>query len=576
MVGARRVRRDAVNRASFLLVLLALTAWAEEPEELVVWKVGETQDDRPVAVGSLQKPFVARAWSRSHPGQQPPRFRCEGGSTCWLPSGHGTSGMTRALSLSCNAYFRRLAREVPADVLEATFLDNAFLVVGPLSPDGAFGLPTPGASVSIRPSALLNAYVRLLRTPWAEGEGVRQAVLAGLRDAAWSGTASGLARRGLWAKTGTTPALDGRPLTTSGWVVAGDDSGWACLALLPHGTGREAAVALDASLAVLRPSSTASRAPPTATRESPVVRVGLFETLRPRRVVARNVGPSPAGSSRGWVGPGRALSLLPGDRLEAGLWELAMPETGLTRRVRGALRCREEQGRLRLVAELSPIEYVSGVLLAELPEAGSDLRVALGAAVLRFLSAGPRHAHADVCDTTHCAWFVGRGPRVGWPRPRRFVLLAARSGDAREVLDPATWTRIVSSSGQGGPNLWTRHCGGHPLSAHFVWGNGDQRVFPCARHGTTSPPWTRLLRRDDLHRALGAGSEELSLVEEQGVWGLRAGSRVLRYDEAHRLLADVLGWDALPSPASRLRPVADGYEVEGVGSGHRVGLCLAD
>ena len=72
-------------------------------------------------------------------------------------------------------------------------------------------------------------------------------------------------------------------------------------------------------------------------------------------------------------------------------------------------------------------------------------------------------------------------------------------------------------------------------------------------------------------RAMAAGAGE-----DQGAWGLRAGSRVLRYDEAHRLLAEVLGWDALPSPASRLRPVAEGYEVEGVGSGHRVGLCLAN
>jgi len=561
-----------------LAAILALTSWAQEPPapELVVWKLGETEEDRPVVVGSLHKPFVARAWSRAHPGRTPPRFRCEGGSSCWFPAGHGVSGMTRALAISCNAYFRQLARQVPADVLEATFRENGFIVTGPLSADGALGLPVTGSSVSIRPSALLTAYVRLVRTPWADGENVRQAVQAGLRDAAWNGTASGLARRGLWAKTGTVPALDGQPLTTSGWVVAGDDSGWACLALLPRGTGREAAVALNDSLAGLRSSSTTPRVARRPGGDPHVVRVALFGMLRPRRVIARNAGPSPAASTHGWVGPGRAVSLLPGDRLESGLWELETSEGGLKRRIHGSLHCREEGGQLRVVAELAPLEYVSGVLLAELPEGSGERRMALGAATLRFLSVGPRHADADVCDTTHCAWFVGRGPRVSWPRPRRHVLLAARSEGAPEVVDSGTWARIVSTSSQAGPSQWTRHCGGQPLSAHYLWGNGDHRVFGCARHGAASSPWTRVLRRDDLHRALGAGSDELTLVEEQGVWGLRVGSRVLGYDQAHRLLADVLGWDALPSPPSRLRPVADGYEVEGVGSGHRVGLCLSD
>jgi hypothetical protein len=66
--------------------------------------------------------------------------------------------------------------------------------------------------------------------------------------------------------------------------------------------------------------------------------------------------------------------------------------------------------------------------------------------------------------------------------------------------------------------------------------------------------------------------------DADGVWGLRlfgpTGARLLRFDEAHRLLAGVLGWDALPSPASRVLRAARGFEAEGLGFGHRVGLCL--
>jgi hypothetical protein len=56
--------------------------------------------------------------------------------------------------------------------------------------------------------------------------------------------------------------------------------------------------------------------------------------------------------------------------------------------------------------------------------------------------------------------------------------------------------------------------------------------------------------------------------------GLR--DRLLLYDELHRLVAARLGWDALPSPPDRFARAAGAYQVDGRGSGHRVGLCLAD
>src|SRR5262245_66597289 len=48
-------------------------------------------------VGSLQKPFISRAWARSHPEGVPPIVHCRGGSMCWRPSGHGALGLRAAL-----------------------------------------------------------------------------------------------------------------------------------------------------------------------------------------------------------------------------------------------------------------------------------------------------------------------------------------------------------------------------------------------------------------------------------------------------------------------------------------------
>jgi hypothetical protein len=302
-------------------------------EDLLIWRLENGRvttaggaPTGPVPVGSLQKPFVARAWAASHPGARPPEFRCTGGSSCWFHPGHGRLGLTRATALSCNAYFRALAEATPQDTLAATLRAEGFSLKDPITPAAAIGLDD-GLAVAITPDALLSAYIRLTREPWPEGDASRLELLAGLRAAALDGTAAALGRRGFWAKTGTSSALDGQPLATSGWAIAVDASGWAILGLLRHGTGREAARALGPTLGRLRPWSTpreiAPRPSATASansrppRAAPArVTVALFSLLHPRVVTARNVSGSPLGSSRGFVGPGGTLALGPGDRLD--------------------------------------------------------------------------------------------------------------------------------------------------------------------------------------------------------------------------------------------------------------------
>lgn len=542
-------------------------------------------EDPPLPVGSLQKPFVAKAWARAHPGSALPRVRCDAASRCWRPEGHGALGLARATELSCNTYFRTLAEQTPREVLESTLRAEGFLVPSPLSADAAIGLEGEQGAVAIQPSRLLEAFVRLVRVPWPAGEAVRRELLAGLREGPLSGTARDLGRRGCWAKTGTVAALDGRPLRTSGWALAVDDSGRALLGLLPEGTGRQAARALAPRLEARGEGLVA---PAGDGREQPatdVVRVALLDMLRPTLVRARNLGRAPVASSRGYVGPGAGLVLSAGDRLSEGLWELSLPGRAFVRRLRGAIACDAGTGgTCRLRAEMTRLEYVAGVVAAELAEPDSNRGVRLGAAVLRFLDAGPRHGAADVCDSTHCAWFVGRGPRLLWPTPQRPVLLAGSWAPAVEegpVLAGAHWTRIVTEAREPGPALWTSHCGGAPLSAHSVWGHADRRVWPCLRHSSRDTrPWSRLWGGEDLAAVFGAPVISLTVVEVEGVWTLRAetgsGRREPRYDEAHRLLAGRLGWDALPSPASRVVAAAGGFRAEGVGLGHRVGLCLGD
>ena len=556
----------------WFLLALAL-AGAARAQRLQTWcleharfQPGPGATDAPMAVGSLQKPFVAQAWAVAHPGEAAPRLACTPRSGCWLHQGHGEIGLARATALSCNAYFRQLAAATPLEVVNA-HLRRAGFQGSAHSAEAAIGLPDGQPPLLIRPSVLLMKYNQLINSPWIEGEPLRRQLLAGLREAAFSGTASALKRRGCWAKTGTVP-FPGNPLQTCGLALAVEDGGGAVLARLEPGTGREAAAALGTS--GFRPS------PGEDTPGTSGVTVQLFELLRPRGWRVRNLGLTSIPSSRGgFLGPGGTQDLVKDDWVGPGLLEIEALGTGLHRRVEALVRC---PGRRTLLATMGPREYTQGVLAAELPGATESRRIELGAAVQRFLARGPRHPEADVCDSTHCAWFIGRGPRVEWPRGDRVVLGGA---PPEPTLSDSEWLAMVELARRPGPSHWTSHCGGHPLSAHALWGGDDRAIQDCGRHGAgQSRPWQRTWRAQDLERAFGEPVSALAVTLVEGVWGLMVvgsrSSRTFTFDEAHRRLASVLGWGALPSPADGVEPVPGGFRASGVGLGHRVGLCLGE
>ena len=155
--------------------------------------------------------------------------------------------------------------------------------------------------------------------------------------------------------------------------------------------------------------------------------------------------------------------------------------------------------------------------------------------------------------------------------------IAACHARAR-TAEETDWGRIEALAKVPGPTFWTGHCGGRPLSTQQVWGWGEADAAPCPRHPAVTAAWTRAWPRQALEKAFGPGIESMSLEPRGGRWGLtlirKGGRRTYGYDEAHRGIAAVLGWDALPSPADQLELTEDGLQLQGVGQGHRVGLCL--
>jgi len=200
---------------------------------------------RPVAMGSLVKPFTALAYGESHAFRYPD-FVCRGSeSNCWLPAGHGKLGIVEAIAHSCNAYFDALAAQVRFEDVAA--VARRFSIAPP--PEDA----PPAAYVGrlglweLRPEEMLRAFVALLADPRA---GV---VRSGMEQCARHGTARALGD-GL-AKTGTAPCSHQPKAPGDGFVIAFDraDAPRYGLLVRVHGVpGAEAAVIAAQMMRVIR------------------------------------------------------------------------------------------------------------------------------------------------------------------------------------------------------------------------------------------------------------------------------------------------------------------------------------
>ena len=198
--------------------------------------------DRPVALGSLVKPFAALAYGVGHSFRYP-TFHCSRASGCWYPPGHGSMNLSQALAHSCNHYFRQLSGEVAAEDLANV--------------TARFGLPAPATAAGtdaywglgddwrIEPAAILRSYVALARPPAMPGSAP---ILQGLALSARQGTAQGvggaLRKAAALAKTGTGPCVHRPNAGGDGFAAAlypADQPRYALLVRAHGQTGRRAA-----------------------------------------------------------------------------------------------------------------------------------------------------------------------------------------------------------------------------------------------------------------------------------------------------------------------------------------------
>jgi Penicillin binding protein transpeptidase domain len=175
--------------------------------------------DKPIALGSLVKPFTALAYAETHQYQFPAHV-CRGEATgCWQARPHGKLDLVSAVSVSCNSYFRELAANLTGEQLIP--VANRF---GLDPPDPALsGPPLMGLGVQwpISPLKMARAYLELYRR---RDQPVVRDILAGMAQSARNGTGKGVGAAMMHAdalvKTGTAPCTHHPAAPGDGFVVA--------------------------------------------------------------------------------------------------------------------------------------------------------------------------------------------------------------------------------------------------------------------------------------------------------------------------------------------------------------------
>jgi len=175
--------------------------------------------EKPIPMGSLVKPFTALAYAEVHDFRYP-TYTCKGKANgCWQDQPHGELNLTAAISVSCNAYFLRLAEGVPVERLAS--VANSFDLDAPGKEATVANLIGLGDEWKIAPLRMARAYLELLRRK--DSPGVAP-ILEGMRQSALHGTGAAvdrkLKRSAALVKTGTAPCTHTHWAPADGFALA--------------------------------------------------------------------------------------------------------------------------------------------------------------------------------------------------------------------------------------------------------------------------------------------------------------------------------------------------------------------
>ena len=213
---------------------VVLIADAQSGQILGGARIGEARESR-YYPGSLFKLAIAVAALRSGGFDRSFTCTCSGKDTigedertCWKHNGHATIGFSRALSESCNLYFRQVARSLSTDEIAQAARSIGMVpseadadALGRLDEDNLLG-----EAFTVSPAQMLQVAVTLASRGRVSPSGTSlfgaafKPLYDGLRACTHSGTGKGAWNRkfSIAGKTGTSE-IPGRTDITVGWFV---------------------------------------------------------------------------------------------------------------------------------------------------------------------------------------------------------------------------------------------------------------------------------------------------------------------------------------------------------------------
>jgi stage II sporulation protein D len=218
------------------------------------------------------------------------------------------------------------------------------------------------------------------------------------------------------------------------------------------------------------------------------------------------------------------------------VFRLSVPEK-IHREYRGRITIRARNGELEAIVSMDRETAVASIVAAEMDENSPIEALKAQAVVTRsFLAAGARHADFDFCDSTHCQF------------------LKSPPGSNSPVMNAVEATRglVIQYRGRRLAALYSSRCGGHTRSLSDVHSDPGEG-YP---YYSVACKWCR---------------------QHPFVWHSRIGNSGVAPrsgDETERIrAARQWGWSAIPSSDFKATEDGSGWQLEGRGVGHGIGMC---
>jgi stage II sporulation protein D len=213
-----------------------------------------------------------------------------------------------------------------------------------------------------------------------------------------------------------------------------------------------------------------------------------------------------------------------------------------------------------IVLTINSEQLISSIAASEMRGAHDLEALKAFAVVIRsFLAQGNRHPElqADFCDTTHCQVFQNLDGSL----------------EVREAVHQ-TESLVLSYHDRMFRPYYSRACGGRTATYEEAWGKPSGGYdFPSVSCPCNGDRWRTKFSKAELSEISGLKAPAVLRSENRVVIFEGATQIPFSFEGFRSKVGKMYGWSKVPGNHYQIKRTSDGYEFDGIGSGHGVGFC---